>query len=897
MTDPSGKCEPPRCARSLLRLLVRRAIGKEYELALDELFEERSARDGIAKARKWYWRQVFGFVVRRRSFRRITEPGTHRRAVVTASLRRGSVLEALVQDARLCVRRFRSEPTFVATVAITLSLGIGASTAVFGVLSTTLLSRIPYAEPDRLIIGRTVYIGAPGRTFNGVSIPNYSDYRESSRSFESLAAVMDGINRVTVTGGDEVWSATTSYATWNLFRTLGVNPAVGRHFLPEEEHQEDLRVAIISFGLWRGRFGGDQEVLGRTMVLEGTPHTIVGVLPRGFRFLWDADVWRVAVRPGAARNMNAYYVLGRLRPDVSMALAQSEVTTISEALEREYPEANETSRLHLTSLQDFLGGGVRRGLLLPAVATACLLLIACANVAGLLLVRGQRRLAEMTMRSALGASRWRLVRQQLAESVLLTLPAGLLGVGVAYLLQPVLLHIAPMGLLGVSEPVVDGPVLLFVVAATLATGLLAGAVPALRGSAVAPLPHLGVGQRTPERHGGSRMRSGLVALQIAISVVLLVGSGLIARSLLHLSNVDLGFSTEQVYTAGVRIPSTVNQERSGDDPFFAEVLREIRDVPGVQSAGAISRWPVQSPGGIWPMRAANRPLSEGEHGERAYLRRISPGYFRTVDMPLQRGRDFLETDREETPGVAVLSESLAARLYPGEDPVGQSVILITPFPNRPEIPFEIVGVVQNARLNSPRVSGDPVLYLSALQARPTAMGIAIRSDGNPTVLFRSIREIVRRAEPDALITGVAPMGEIIDESLADFRRMARYLGLFAGIALLLAAVALYGAMSYHVTQQEHEIGVRVAVGETRPGIIGLVLRRGAGIVAVGLAVGLTFAYPGTTLVRDLLFETVPFDPTTYIGAVLVLTMVAAAACVLPAMRATRVDPAILLRGE
>lgn len=897
MKNPQQKVQPPAMARWLLRVLLRNRILAEYESVLEELFQERFLRCGPSAARSWYWRQLLGFTLRGHLLERARRSESGRHLDGTVRSRIVSRPESLAQDLRHSVRRLRAEPTLTVVVALTLSLGIGASTAVFGVLSTTLLSRIPYEEPDHLTIGRTAYVGAPEGTFNGVSFPNYLDYRESNRSFEDLAAIWDGISQVTVTGNEEAWAASTSYATWNLFHTLRVTLVLGRSFLPEEEEQDDPRVVLISFGVWQTRFGGDRDVLGRTLVLEGSPHTIVGVLPRNFRFLWDVDIWRVAVRPGATRDMNAFYLVGRLGSGVSMAQAQTEVTAISTALERDYPEYNESARLRLTSLQLYLGGGVRMGLLLPAAATACLLLIACVNVAGLLLARGQRRTAETAIRSALGASRGRLIQQLLLESIVFTLPGGVLGIGIAYLLQGILLHLTPVNLLGVSQPILDGLVLLFALVVSVVTGLLVGVVPAIRGSLVTPSLQLGSGRQVGERRCSIRLRGGMVAVQIALSVALLIGSGLVARSLLKLSTVDLGFSVDQVYAAGIRIPATINRQRSEEQPFFMSVLQEIRTLPGVKSVGAISRWPILSPGGNWRTRAADRPLAEGEYGELAYLRYVSPGYFATMNIPIQGGRDFLDTDRSDAPKVAVLSESLAAILYPDQNPVGRTIMLIVNALNRREVAYEIVGVVSNVRLNSPRVSGDPVLYLSAFQAQPTWMGITVRSSGDPAALTASIRRIVRHTAPDALVTSVAAMEEIVARPLADFRRMVWYLGLFAGIALLLAVIGLYGALAYHVNQQEHEIGVRLAVGATRSDILGLVFRRGSGIVVIGLLLGLCVGYPGTALVRDLLFETAPLDPATYGVALLVLGLAAGTACLVPALRALRLDLAIMLRNE
>jgi predicted permease len=828
--------------------------------------------------------------------------------------RPGAVLDSLAQDVRLSVRRLRREPTFALAVAVTLSLGIGASTAVFGMLSATLLGRLPYHEAHRLVIGGSTWDGRPG--LGNVSGLDYFDYRESNRSFESLAAFLPFSAPSTVTGSGEPWEVETGAVTWNLLRTLQVAPILGRHFRPDEEAQPDARVAIISFGLWQRRFGGTGDVVGRTLVLDGSPHTIVGVLPRGFRFVGvgrprgplstrpgeavpaGAEIWRVVARPGEERHLHNYHLVGRLRPGVTIAQAQRELDAISRTLERAYPDSNKGIGLRLVSLQEYLGGDVRTALLMPAAATACLLLIACANVAGLLLARGQRRLAEVAMRSALGASRSRLFRQQLTESVVLTLPAGVLGIGVAYFLQGLLLHLLPVDALSVTRPVVDGLVLVFALATSIATGLLVGVVPAFRGAAMNLLPHLGTGRQGCERSQSAQLRGALVVAQLAITIVLLVGAGLVARSLVRLSAVDFGFSAGRLLSARVEIQAPAYPDRIRRQAFFASVLEEIAALPGVRSAGATTSLPILDPGNTWRTRALDRPATSPEQMEHTHLRRVSPGYFATMDMPLLRGRDISATDRDGAPAVAILSESLARRLCPQGDPVGRTVVLFDNLSRPPkDIPYEIVGVVRSARLAHPREDGDPAMYLSMLQSSPRSLRLVVRTAGDPTAVIAPLREIVARHDPNALVSGVQTMDSVVDAAFTDFRRVVRYLALFAVVALLLAAVGLYGALAYHVSQQEHEIGVRLALGATRGGVLGLVLRRGGWLVVTGLLLGLAAAYPGTRLVRSLLFETTPLDPTTYVGAVLVLGLVAATACLVPALRATRVDPAVVLRSE
>lgn len=883
-----------------LRVFLRRLFGRErferelrdeLEFHLDARVEDLERRGLPPEEARRLARLEFGGVEQYKERVRAARPGAW--------------FDSVAEDVRLSVRRLRREPTFALAVAITLSLGIGASTAVFGMLSTTLLSRLPYHEPHRLVIGGSTRDGRPETGF--VSGADYFDYRDSNRSFEDLAAFFPFSMPEVVTGSGEPWEVDTGGVTWNLLRTLRVVPALGREFRPEEEAQPDARVLMITFSLWQRRFGGAADVVGRDIIVNGSPHTIVGVLPRGFRFVGvgdrpgrptNADMWHVIPRSGQARHLHNYHLVGRLRPGVTVADAQRDADAISRALERTYPDSNKAKGLRVVTLQQYLGGDVRAGLLMPAAATACLLLIACANVAALLLARGQRHLAEIAMRSALGASRGRVVRQQLTDSVVLTLPAGLLGIVVAYLLQNLLLHLLPLDALSVTRPVVDLLVLLFALGASVFTGLLVGVVPALRGATSDLLCHLGTGRQAGGRAQGSRLRGALVVAQISVSVVLLVGAGLVARSLIHLSGVDFGFSADRMLTARVEIQAPAYPDRVRRQAFFTSVLGEVASLPGVRRVGATTHLPVLDPGNIWRTWHPDRPRDGGHEGERTLLRRVSPGYFAAMNMPVIRGRDLSEADRDGAPAVAVLSESLARRLYPEGDPIGRTVLLHESFTQPPkDLPYQVVGIVRSARLADPREEGDPALYLSMLQASPRNLRLVIRSDGDPTSIVAPLRAIVARHDADALVTGVQTMDAVVDSAFTDFRRVARYLALFAGVALALVAVGLYGALAYHVGQAEHEIGVRLAIGARRGNVLGLVLRRGGRLVVTGLVLGLGAAYPGTRLVRSLLFETTPLDPTTYAGAALALGLVAAAACLAPALRAARVDPAVVLRSE
>jgi predicted permease len=810
--------------------------------------------------------------------------------------RRVNFIEDFVQDLGYSLRKLRREPGVAMAVALTLSIGIGATTAVFSTINTALIRRIPFTEPDRLLIGLKTRNGTTGSGL--VAGFDYLDYRRLGRSFDGLAALTPA-GQQTVTGGTEPWVAEASRVTSNLFRVLQVNPVAGRHFLPEEEARGGTRVVLISFALWQNRFAGSSTAVGSTVNLDGSPHTIVGVMPRGFRVFCDADLWMLIdwtrSRGATNRNYHNYHVVGRLKSGVSIQQAQHDVDVISRGLEQQYPASNKGKGLRLLDLQGYMVQDVRAGLLLPSAVTMCLLLVACANVAGLLLARGQRRMSEMAMRSALGASRGRLVRQLLAESVMLTLPAGLLGVGIAHVFQNLLLRLLPMDRLGINQPVVDGAVLLFALLVSMVTGLVVGVVPAIRGTAVGPSPRLGTGKQVFEGSRSARLRSGLVVMQVAISVVLLIESGLLVRSLALLSTVNLGFDPNNVLTARIQMQVPDHSKREQLPAFFTSALEEIEGLPGVESASLIDKLPVVDPGGDWEIRRADRPRQSDQDDYPAFARSVSPRYFKTMRIPLLKGRDISKTDIVSTPRVMVISKTLARTLFADRDPVGRmvEVHLI----DSPYVRYEVIGVVGDVRVNDLRGEGDLAMYLAAAQRGDNEMRVAIRTTGNPSRLVEPIRQRLRQKNRNVLVADLATMDSVLDDALSLFRVVIQYLGLFSGIALLLGAIGLYGALAYHVSQQEHEMGVRLAMGATRANVLLLVLGRGLLLVGTGLLLGVVGARPGTTLIQQFLYKIQPLDPSTYVCAVLLVGIAATMACFFPAWRATRVNPVEVLRSE
>jgi len=802
----------------------------------------------------------------------------------------GAAIDTLCQDVRYSLRGMRRDAGFTVVAVLTLGIGIGANTALFGTLNAALLRPIPFPEADRLVSGVKTIGGVPA---GSVSRVDYFDYREQCRSFEDLAALTNFGMQHTVTGEGAPQRVQAGYVTWNLFRTLGVEPVVGRHFLPEEE-QPGAGVVLVSHGLWQRRWGGTEQVVGDTLDLDGAAHTVVGVMPRGFQFLYKADVWRLVDRDGpfdATRDSHSHVVIGRLRSGVSIEQAQDEADAISAALAEQFPDTNKAKKLVLTDLHTFMVFRAHLKLLLLAVTAGLVLLIACGNVAGLLLARGQRRLGEIALRSALGAPRRRLIRQLVTESLVLTALAGGLGVVLAYLSQGFLFRLLPTGELGMQRPAVDSETLLFAIAASIATGLVVGVVPALRATSIDVSERLGAGGRASEAARSTHLRSGLAVLQVAVSVVLLVGAGLLIQSLQRLSKLELGFDPGNVLSGYTQILTVDYPSPEERNVFFTSVLDEVEALPGVVSASMVNKMPIRDRFQDWAVWPADQPPPTGPDSFSAMARWVAPDYFETLRIPLRVGRDISATDLPEKPLVIVVSESVARTLFPGQDPIGRMVNVAG------WRTCQVVGVVADARLNTLRGDPDAAMYMSAAQMAATRVWLVVRSSGDPAPLAAPIRRILQAKNKNVSFDEAATMEATLGGVLADFRVVSGSLSVLAAVALLLTAIGLYGVLAYHVSQRTHEIGIRIAMGAGHHNVLALIIRKGLALAAVGLLIGLAGAYGLSRLLEQLLFETRPLDPGTYLGAASFLGIVALLACLLPAWQAARVDPVVALRTE
>ena len=808
---------------------------------------------------------------------------------------RSGVFADLGPDIRLGLRNLVRRPGFAAIVVLTLSVGIGATTAMYSTIDAVLLSRLRFEEPDRLVLGRGT---DTNNLIPQVSGYDYYDYREQNQTFESLAALTNFTVPVTILGEAEPERVTATLVTWDFFQTLGVAPEAGRLFSAEEAAEGRDTSLLISHSYWQSRFGGSPEAVGSTLNLSlGGPHTVIGVMPAGFHFLRDSDIWRLTYRDGPAANARRFHnlvVIGRLKPETTLQQAQSEMDAISKRLEELYPDTNQNKALLLTGLHEALVENVRRSLLMLMAASILVLLLACGNASSLLLARGQGRTVEIAVRSAMGASRWRLIRLLLTESMLMALVAGALGLGFAHLLQSLLTRLLPMGNIGVGRPPIDTPVLLFTLGISILTGIVFATIPALRASSIELAQHLSSGgRRTTSDRRTTYLRNAIVVLQVAVSVMLLIGAGLLMRSLANQMQVDFGFEAANLLTAEVELPEEGYPEPAQRIAFFTSLVEEVEAVPGVEGVGLVNRLPIRDSAGDTYIHPVGQPPESRDNRISADFRLMLPGYLATMKIPLLAGRDIAASDGPRSEPVMILSDSLSRVLFADSDPIGQEVVVDA---GRP-VTLRVIGIAADARLNSVRSSPRHSMYASYPQLPMERMKLAVRTAGSPTELIGPIRGILARKDRNIPLAEPASMDSIIDEAIADSRVVTLSLGVFSAIALLLSLVGLYGVLSYFVNERHQEIGVRMALGANAREVVRFVLSRAMAMVAIGLMFGLVGSFWASRLIRRLLFEVESADPSTLGAVTLSFVVVALMTCSLPAWRAARVDPASALQAE
>ncbi len=804
-------------------------------------------------------------------------------------------METLWQDLRYGARQLARSPGFTAVAVLTLALGIGANTAIFSVVHGVVLRPFSYHQPDRIVSLWQTDL-KEGNRRGPVSVANFLDWQERSRSFEAMAILRPyGLD---YTGAGYPESIRSWLVSRGFFEILGVRALVGRTFLPEEYQPENNHVAVLSYGLWQRRFVGDPAIVGQKVVLDGLPFTIVGVMPAEFAFPDKKEIWAPFVVTEATRQTvhGAFLeTVARLKPGVTLAQAQAEMDAIAAQLREEQPSRNQNVGVAALSLPDQLIGHIRPALLLLLGAVGLVLLIACANVANLLVTRGAHREHEFAVRAALGAARGRLVRQLLTESLLLAFLGGAAGLLLASWAVSVIVAWSPADLPRLEQVSLNRTVLGFSITVSFLAAIAFGLLPAVRLSRVEVHASLKEGGRTAVGGGHHGLRHALVVGEVAVALVLLVGAGLLVRSFVRLMQVDLGFSPErvvalQVFVYGDKYPS--NRERF---QFFEEALQRLSALPGVEAAGAASYLPFVEAQIEMKTRLAVEGWPAPQAGEEplANVTIATPGYFRTMGIPLLRGRLFEELDNLDSARVVLINETLARRYWPNQDPTGRRITLSYGGPGA----REIVGVVGDVRQRG--LLGEPVpeVFLPLRQAPFGSMTLLVRSAGDPLELLAAAKNQVWAVDKDLPVWSSGSMTGLIADSIADRRGFLLLLGLFAAMALCLAVVGIYGVISLLTAQRTHEIGVRLALGAQRRDIFRLVLGQGMRLTLAGVALGLVGALLLTRLLSSFLFGVKPTDPLTLAAVAVLLAGAALLACYIPARRAMRVDPMVALRYE
>ncbi|HEU4794163.1 MAG TPA: ABC transporter permease [Pyrinomonadaceae bacterium] len=805
------------------------------------------------------------------------------------------MMDSILKDLRFALRGLLKRPGFTVIALVALALGIGANTAIFSLVNAVVLRPLPYPEPDELvwIFGNL----RQGTNSASVSPVDFLDYREQNQSFEQLAATFGIAVPATLTGGGEPERLEASGVTGNYFDTFGVAPVLGRGFTLANERSGHDQVAILSHALWQRRFGGDPSILSKTIVVNGKPHEVIGVMGESATFPQAADLWLPMNFDGpedpAMKIRFAKFIrpIGRLKPGVSLAEAQTDMDLIAARLEQQYPESNTGWSLRLLPLREQLVGGSRTTVLVLFGAVAFVLLIACANVANLLLVRAAARQKEIALRTALGASRWRIVRQMLTESLLLAIIGGALGALLAAWGVKLLVKLSEGAIPPTVDVNIDATVLGFTLLVSILTGVLFGLAPAFRTARVNLIDALKAGVRSDSQGSvRSRTRNVLVVLESAVAVMLLIGAGLLIRSLVALQQVNPGFDANNVLTLRVDLPQSKYGTPEKAASFFAELDTRVSGLPGVEAAGFVSDLPLSNQANDISLLVEGRPPVPQDQQTFADFRRVNHHYFRAMRIPLLRGRNFTEQEIAQSAKVLIVSQQLVDVVFPNEDPLGKR--LITGM--KGEL-YEIIGVVGDLRHTSLAAPVSPAMYFPTRE-RPM-MNLVIRTQGDPLSIAGAVRNEVRSMNPDLPISAVKPMAEWIDSSVATPRYRTTLFGLFAALAMILAATGIYGVMSYTVAQRTHEIGVRMALGARRMDVLKLVVRQGMVLTVIGVIVGLIGAFALTRVMESLLFGVTTKDPITFTVVAVLLLAVAFIACFVPARRATKVDPLVALRYE
>jgi putative ABC transport system permease protein len=816
-------------------------------------------------------------------------------------------MDTWLKDIRYALRRLRKTPGFSAIVLLTLALGIGANSAIFSVVNTVLLRPFPYRDPERLVVVDHFYPSL-NNLEAGASAPGYRDLRDKASIFDGVF-VMNGWSPALTGNGGEPQRLQGTRASGLIFRTLGVAPIVGRPFTPEEDVPGKNNVVVLSYGFWQRQFGGEASVVGKRIILNGEPYDVIGVMPASFRDFTGrapSDLWApLALAPDAFsddRRTNEYLTLvARLKPGISVERARSDMKTFASQLRAQFPKDYPPDwTLKVTPMNEKVSGRIRPALLILLGAVGFVLLIACANVANLLLARAASRIKEVAIRSALGATRRDLLRQLMAESLLLAVVGGVLGLGLAWLGMKGVVALKPANVPRISDLRIDGLVTLFTLGVAIVTGLVFGLMPAIQASRANLQDTLKEGGRSGSAdRSGQTMRRVLVVAEVALALTLLTGAGLLIRSLALLQGVNPGFDSSSLLTFNVSIPAAKYRSDTAVVQYWERAIETVKAVPGVTSTGITSTLPFS---GDWSTGSFSvegyqpppgKPMPWGDQ------RVVSPGFFPTLKVPLVKGRNFTEQDGTTGAQVVIVDEEMVKRYWPNADPIGKRLTFNDVQRDSVINWMTVVGVVGHTKHEGLDAENRVQLYHPYHRYRfiGTGMSFAVRTVGDPNRALPAVRAALHAIDPDVPISNISTMDANIANSMGQRRFAMMLLGLFAVMALVLASIGIYGVMSYSVTQRAHEIGIRMALGAARQRVLGMVMRQGLALVGLGVVIGVVGAFALTRLIASQLYGVKPTDPATFVLVAVTLVGVAAVATFVPAMRATRVDPVVALRDE
>jgi putative ABC transport system permease protein len=819
------------------------------------------------------------------------------------------MMDTLFQDLRYGARMLIKRPGFTFVAVLVLALGIGANSAIFSVVNAVLLKSLPYDHPERLaLVWETNPKVQIGSDLLPVSASNFTDWRNQNESFEAIS-IVSGAN-FNLTGTDRPEQLGGAQVSASFFKLLGIEPAAGRTFTEEEDQPDRNRVVVISHSLWQSRWAGDPNIIGKTLMLNDASYTVIAVMPKGFNYPKATDLpayfqlppqtelWTpiaLTSRQISSRGNHNYGVLARLKPGIAIERAQSEMTSVAQNIEQQYPQLAGWG-VKVVSLEEQSIGDIRLILWVLLGAVGFVLLIACANVANLLLARASSRQKEIAIRTALGASRLQIIRQLLTESIMLALVGGGFGILMAIWGIDALLALSPGNLPRMDEVRVDGAVAGFTFAVSLLTGMIFGLAPAAQVSKANLNEFLKEGARgSTSGSRANRVRNLLVIAEVALSLVLLIGAGLMIRSFTQLMNVSPGFNPQNVLTMQIFLPQSKYSRGADQAAFFKQVINRVEALPGVESAGAITHLPLSGMEESGNFSIESHPSESFDVGTIADMRAISPNYFRSMGIPILRGRDFSETDGEQSVPVAIISESMAMRYFPGEDPLGQRIKRGSA---TAEFPWAtIVGIAADVKHSALEKQSRPHMYFSYPQSPFGYMALVVRTSASPESLSAAAQNAVWAVDKDQPVVNVKTMEHYLSTAVAARRFNMTLLAAFAAVAMALAMVGIYGVISYTVTQRTHEIGIRMALGAGQRDVLKLVFGQAIRLSVIGVGIGVAASFALTRVMSSLLFGVTATDPLTFIVIPLILTGVALGACFVPARRATKVDPMIALRYE